>query len=40
MSKAIKGLLRWIIAGTEGGLTGARIILGVRETPSNTNQWD
>jgi DNA-binding transcriptional ArsR family regulator len=31
-------LLGWLIAGTRGGLTRAKIIIALKETPQNANQ--
>jgi len=31
-------LLGWLIAGTRGGLTRAKIIITLKETPQNANQ--
>jgi DNA-binding transcriptional ArsR family regulator len=36
--RPLKYLLGWLIAGTRGGLTRARIIKAVHETPQNANQ--
>jgi DNA-binding transcriptional ArsR family regulator len=36
--RPLKYLLGWLIAGTKGGPTRARIILSLRETPQNANQ--
>ncbi len=38
MSKAIKGLLWWVMAGTKGGKTRARILITLKERPMNANQ--
>ena len=41
MSANIRGLkyiLGWLIAGTRGGVTRAKIINALRETPQNANQ--
>lgn len=38
MSKTMSTLLWWIIGGTKGGATRARIILALRERPQNANQ--
>ncbi len=38
MSKSMSVLLWWIIGGTKGGATRARIILALRERPQNANQ--
>ena len=35
---AIKRLLYWLIAGSEGGLNRARILLALRDQPLNSNQ--
>lgn len=37
-SRPIKYLLGWLIAGTKGGLTRAKIIMALKETPQNANQ--
>jgi DNA-binding transcriptional ArsR family regulator len=37
-ARPLKYLLGWLIAGTRGGLTRARIIRVLRETPQNANQ--
>jgi DNA-binding transcriptional ArsR family regulator len=37
-SQPLKYLLGWLIAGTRGGITRARIIGILRETPQNANQ--
>jgi DNA-binding transcriptional ArsR family regulator len=34
----LKYLLGWLIAGTRGGITRARIIEALNETPQNANQ--
>ena len=34
----IKYILGWLIAGTRGGMTRAKIILTLKESPSNANQ--
>jgi DNA-binding transcriptional ArsR family regulator len=34
----LKYLLGWLIAGTRGGATRARIIATLKETPQNANQ--
>jgi DNA-binding transcriptional ArsR family regulator len=31
-------LLGWLIAGTRGGLTRAKILMAIKETPQNANQ--
>lgn len=36
--RPLKHLLGWLIAGTRGGMTRARIIKAVHETPQNANQ--
>jgi DNA-binding transcriptional ArsR family regulator len=36
--KAIGRLLYWLIAGSEGGLNRARILLALRERPINSHQ--
>lgn len=38
MPKAFKSLLWWILAGTKGGRTRARIIIALKERPMNANQ--
>lgn len=38
MPKAIKSLLWWILAGTKGGRTRAKIIIALKERPMNANQ--
>jgi DNA-binding transcriptional ArsR family regulator len=35
---AVKRLLYWLIAGSEGGLNRARILLALKERPMNSNQ--
>lgn len=35
---ALKRLLYWLIAGSEGGLNRARILLVLKECPQNSNQ--
>jgi len=35
---ALKRLLYWLIAGSEGGLNRARILLALKESPQNSNQ--
>jgi DNA-binding transcriptional ArsR family regulator len=35
---AIKRLLYWLIAGSEGGLNRARIMVALRDSPLNSNQ--
>ncbi|MEM0253411.1 MAG: winged helix-turn-helix domain-containing protein [Candidatus Bathyarchaeia archaeon] len=37
-TRYVKYLLGWLIAGTRGGLTRAKIIQALRETPQNANQ--
>ncbi len=37
-ARPLKYLLGWLIAGTRGGVTRARIIQILRETPQNANQ--
>jgi len=37
-TRPLKYLLGWLIAGTRGGLTRARIIRILKETPQNANQ--
>lgn len=34
----LKYLLGWLIAGTRGGLTRAKILMALREAPQNANQ--
>jgi DNA-binding transcriptional ArsR family regulator len=34
----LKYLLGWLVAGTRGGLTRAKIIIALKETPQNANQ--
>ena len=36
--RSLKYLLGWLIAGTRGGATRARIIATLKETPQNANQ--
>jgi len=36
--RPLKYLLGWLIAGTRGGLTRAKIIMALKETPQNANQ--
>jgi DNA-binding transcriptional ArsR family regulator len=36
--RSLKYLLGWLIAGTRGGPTRAKIIESLRETPQNANQ--
>jgi len=38
MPKAVESLLWWILAGTKGGRTRARIIINLKERPMNANQ--
>ena len=35
---ALKRLLYWLIAGSEGGLNRAKVLLALKEEPLNTNQ--
>ncbi len=37
-ARSMKYLLGWLIAGTRGGATRARIIETLKETPQNANQ--
>ena len=37
-ARPLKYLLGWLIAGSRGGVTRARIIKSLRETPQNANQ--
>jgi DNA-binding transcriptional ArsR family regulator len=37
-ARSLKYLLGWLIAGTRGGPTRAKIILSLKETPQNANQ--
>ena len=37
-TRPLKYLLGWLIAGTRGGATRARIIENLKETPQNANQ--
>ncbi|MGP3667567.1 MAG: ArsR/SmtB family transcription factor [Candidatus Bathyarchaeota archaeon] len=37
-TRPLKYLLGWLIAGTRGGSTRAKIIQALRETPRNANQ--
>jgi len=37
-TRPLKYLLGWLIAGTRGGLTRAKIIKALKETPQNANQ--
>jgi predicted transcriptional regulator len=34
----LKYLLGWLVAGTRGGLTRAKIIIALKEAPQNANQ--
>ena len=34
----MKNLLRWLIIGTRGGSTRAKIVMALREKPQNANQ--
>lgn len=36
--RSMKYLLVWLIAGTRGGPTRAKIIMALKETPQNANQ--
>jgi len=36
--RPLKYLLGWLIAGTRGGLTRAKIIMALKENPQNANQ--
>ena len=36
--RPLKYILGWLIAGTRGGLTRAKIIISLHETPQNANQ--
>jgi DNA-binding transcriptional ArsR family regulator len=36
--RSLKYLLGWLIAGTRGGFTRARIIMALKESPQNANQ--
>ncbi len=38
IARSLKYLLGWLIAGTRGGPTRARIIEALKETPQNANQ--
>jgi len=38
MPKAIESRLWWILTGTKGGRTRARIIINIKERPMNANQ--
>jgi DNA-binding transcriptional ArsR family regulator len=37
-ARSLKYLLGWLIAGTRGGTTRAKIIEALKETPQNANQ--
>jgi DNA-binding transcriptional ArsR family regulator len=37
-ARSLKYLLGWLIAGTRGGVTRAKMIKALRETPRNANQ--
>ncbi len=37
-ARSLKYLLGWLIAGTRGGPTRAKIITALRQTPQNANQ--
>ena len=37
-TRSLKYLLGWLIAGTRGGATRAKIIVTLKETPQNANQ--
>jgi DNA-binding transcriptional ArsR family regulator len=37
-TRSLKYLLGWLIAGTRGGPTRAKIILALKESPQNANQ--
>lgn len=37
-TRSLKYLLGWLIAGTRGGLTRAKIIQALKEAPQNANQ--
>ncbi|MGB9842199.1 MAG: winged helix-turn-helix domain-containing protein [Candidatus Bathyarchaeales archaeon] len=37
-TRSLKYILGWLIAGTRGGVTRARIIEALREAPQNANQ--
>jgi DNA-binding transcriptional ArsR family regulator len=37
-ARSLKYLLGWLIAGTRGGPTRAKIILALKESPQNANQ--
>jgi len=36
--RSLRYLLGWLIAGTRGGVTRARIIMALNESPQNANQ--
>ena len=36
--RSVKYLLGWLIAGTRGGASRAKIIMTLKETPQNANQ--
>lgn len=38
VASPVKRLLWWLIAGTRGGRSRARIILSIRDAPKNANQ--
>src|SRR3972149_7669070 len=38
VSRAFRATLWWIVAGTEGGKTRAKIVLRLKERPMNANQ--
>jgi DNA-binding transcriptional ArsR family regulator len=38
-TRSLKYLLGWLIAGTRGGVTRARIIEALRDKPQNANQF-
>lgn len=38
VSRPMKYLLGWLIAGTRGGRTRAKIIMALKEAPQNANQ--
>jgi DNA-binding transcriptional ArsR family regulator len=37
-ARSLKYILGWLIGGTRGGLTRARMIRALKETPQNANQ--
>jgi DNA-binding transcriptional ArsR family regulator len=37
-ARPLRYLLGWLIAGTRGGMSRAKIIMTLRETPQNANQ--